>query len=114
VASSVSLSSFLAVRCASGEKVSSSSTSASVAASSWASGTSSVTTPQSYACFAGRRRERITMSLVRVMPTIFCSRAEPPEPGIWPSFCSGSAYWAVSEAMRKSQASAISKPTPKQ
>ena len=34
------------------------------------------------------------MSLVRVMPTIFCRRAEPPEPGIWPSFCSGSAYCA--------------------
>ena len=28
---------------------------------------------------------------VRVMPTIFCRRAEPPEPGIWPSFCSGRA-----------------------
>ena len=38
----------------------------------------------------GIRFERITMSLVRVMPIIFCSRAEPPEPGIWPSFCSGS------------------------
>ena len=61
----------------------------------------------------GMRRERITMSLVRVMPTIFCSRAEPPEPGIWPSFCSGSAYRQVSETMRKSQASEISKPTPK-
>jgi hypothetical protein len=36
------------------------------------------------------RRERITMSLVRVMPTIFCNRAEPPDPRIWPSFCSGS------------------------
>ena len=37
-------------------------------------------------------RERgITMSLVRVMPMIFCSRAEPPEPGICPSRCSGSA-----------------------
>ena len=40
---------------------------------------------------AGMRLERITMSLVRAMPTIFCSRAEPPEPGIWPSFCSGRA-----------------------
>jgi hypothetical protein len=29
------------------------------------------------------------MSLVRPMPTICCRRAEPPEPGIWPSFCSG-------------------------
>ena len=28
---------------------------------------------------------------VRVMPTIFCRRAEPPEPGICPSRCSGSA-----------------------
>jgi len=28
------------------------------------------------------RRDRITMSLVRVMPTIFCKRADPPEPGI--------------------------------
>ena len=28
---------------------------------------------------------------VRVMPMIFCRRAEPPEPGIWPSRCSGSA-----------------------
>ncbi len=28
---------------------------------------------------------------VRVMPMIFCSRAEPPEPGIWPSRCSGRA-----------------------
>ena len=35
--------------------------------------------------------ERITMSLVRVMPMIFCRRAEPPEPGICPSFCSGNA-----------------------
>ena len=60
------------------------------------------------------RRERITMSLVRVMPTIFCSRAEPPEPGICPSFCSGSAYSVVSVASRKSQASDSSKPTPKQ
>ncbi len=34
------------------------------------------------------------MSLVRVMPMIFCRRAEPPEPGIWPSRCSGSAYRA--------------------
>ncbi len=39
----------------------------------------------------GMRRERITISLVRVMPTIFCRRAEPPEPGICPSFCSGRA-----------------------
>ena len=28
--------------------------------------------PQSSACFAGMRLERMTMSLVRVMPTIFC------------------------------------------
>ena len=50
--------------------------------------------PQSSAWRALMRRERMTMSLVRVMPTIFCSRADPPEPGIWPSFCSGSAYSA--------------------
>jgi hypothetical protein len=37
------------------------------------------------------RRDRMTMSLVRAMPTIFCRRAAPPEPGIWPSRCSGSA-----------------------
>ena len=40
---------------------------------------------------AGNAPERMTMSLVRVMPTIFCRRAEPPEPGICPSRCSGSA-----------------------
>ena len=33
----------------------------------------------------------VTMSFWRVMATIFCSRALPPEPGIWPRFCSGSA-----------------------
>ena len=55
------------------------------------SGTHSVAMPQSSACFAEMRLERITMSLVRVMPTIFCSRAEPPDPGICPSFCSGNA-----------------------
>ena len=43
------------------------------------------------ACVPAMRLERITISLVRVMPTIFCRRAEPPEPGIWPSFCSGNA-----------------------
>jgi hypothetical protein len=31
------------------------------------------------------------------MPTIFCSRAEPPDPGICPNFCSGSAYCPVVE-----------------
>src|ERR1700730_4555135 len=30
------------------------------------------------------RRERMTMSLVRVTPIIFCSRAAPPDPGICP------------------------------
>ena len=60
------------------------------------------------------RRERMTMSLVRVMPTIFCRRAEPPEPGICPSFCSGRAYSVVGVTSRKSQAREISKPTPKQ
>jgi len=49
------------------------------------------------------------MSFVRVMPTIFCNRAEPPEPGICPSFCSGSAYCVVSDAIRKSHASESSK-----
>ena len=63
----------------------------SVAASSSASATQSVAIPQLSACLAGMRFERITMSLVRVMPTIFCSRAEPPDPGIWPSRCSGRA-----------------------
>src|SRR5450830_68982 len=114
VESSVSLRSFLAMRCAIGENARSSSTRASVAFSSSASGTHMVAMPQSYACWPGTRRERMTTSLVRVMPTIFCRRAEPPEPGIWPSFCSGSAYCDVSETMRKSHASEISKPTPKQ
>src|SRR5215203_3785813 len=66
-------------------------TSLSVADSSSASETHSVAMPQSWACCAGMRLERITMSLVRVMPTIFCSRAEPPDPGICPSRCSGNA-----------------------
>ncbi len=74
-----------------GEKARSSSTRASVAFSRSASGTHSVAMPQSRACRPGMRFERITMSFVRVIPTIFWSRAEPPEPGIWPSFCSGSA-----------------------
>ena len=73
---------FYAVRCAIGENVNSSSTNASVAASSLSSGTHSVAMPQSTACLPAMRLERITMSLVRVMPTIFCRRAEPPEPGI--------------------------------
>jgi hypothetical protein len=37
---------------------------------------------QSKACRAAIRFDRITMSLVRVTPTIFCKRAEPPDPGI--------------------------------
>lgn len=40
------------------------------------------------------------MSFVRVIPTIFCSRADPPDPGICPSRCSGSAYWHVSEPIQ--------------
>ena len=113
-ASSVSFSSFFAVRWASGAKPISSFTSASVAASSLSSATISVAMPQSSACCAAMRRERMTMSLVRVMPTIFCSRADPPDPGIWPSRCSGRPYWQVSEIRRKSQASESSNPTPRQ
>ena len=79
------------MRWAIGENARSSSTRASTAFSRSASGTHSVAMPQSSACRPGMRLDRITMSLVRVMPMIFCRRAEPPEPGIWPSFCSGSA-----------------------
>ena len=75
-------------------------------------GTQSVATPHWNVCGPGMRRERITLPLVRVMPAIFCRRAEPPEPGIWPSFCSGRAYSAVSVTRRKSQAGETSKPTP--
>jgi MFS family permease len=50
-----------------------------------------VAMPQSSASLAGMRLERITMSFVRVMPTIFCKRAEPPDPGICPRRCSGRA-----------------------
>ena len=60
----------------------SSSTSLSVAFSSSASGTHSVAMPHSMPAWPEMRLERITMSLVRVMPTIFCRRAEPPDPGI--------------------------------
>ena len=102
------------VRWARGEKLRSSSTNASVLASSSASGTHSTAMPHSWACRAGIRRERIATSLVRAIPIIRTSRAEPPEPGIMPMRCSGSASSAVSETMRKSQASDSSNPTPKQ
>jgi len=39
---------------------------------------------------AGNAPQRMTMSLARVIPTIFCSRAAPPDPGICPRRCSGS------------------------
>src|SRR5437763_15563679 len=83
--------SFLALRCASGAKLHNSSTSASVIFSSSASATHSVAIPHSNARNPVIRRERMTMSLARVTPTIFCSRAAPPEPGIMPSRCSGKA-----------------------
>src|ERR1017187_10387927 len=53
------------------------------------------------------------MSLARVMPTMRSTRGRPPEPGIWPMVISGSATSVSLVAMRKSQASASSQPTPK-
>src|SRR6516165_1129567 len=70
-ASSMSFSSFFAVRWASGGNPRNSSTSRSVAASSLGSATHSVAMPHSWAWWPGMRRERMTMSLARVTPIIF-------------------------------------------
>src|SRR5215471_7636352 len=68
----MSFSRFFAVRWASGGNPRNSSTSRSVAASSSASATHSVAMPHSWAWWPGMRRERMTMSLARVTPIIFC------------------------------------------
>ena len=53
------------------------------------------------------------MSFARPRPTSRASRWVPPEPGIIPIVASGSAICTSSAAIRKSQASASSRPTPK-
>ena len=71
-----------------------------------------MTSPIASASSAFTRRPRMTMSLARPSPTSRASRCVPPEPGIIPIVASGSAIWMSSAAMRKSHASASSRPTP--
>ena len=75
--------------------------------------TTSVTSPIASASSALTRRPRMMMSFARPSPTSRASRCVPPEPGIIPIVASGSAICMSSAAMRKSQASASSRPTPK-
>ena len=75
-------------------------------------GTAWVMSPHASARSAGMRWPVIMKSFARVIPMRRSARWVPPLPGIMPSRISGNANSERTVAMRKSQATASSRPAP--
>ena len=111
-ASAPRLRTIFSVRMASGGRSASSPLRASTASSSLSFATACVMSPHASARSAEIRWPVIMKSLARVMPMSRIARWVPPLPGIIPSRTSGKANSEWSVAMRRSHATANSRPAP--
>ena len=103
----------LASRTATGPRWAISSPMAVARATAWPAATTSLTRPMRSASAAVSTLPVRISSLARAGPTIRGSRCVPPAPGVTASRTSGSPILARSEATRRSQHRAISRPPPR-